>query len=116
MSKDSNRNDNIVCRKLLNQVNRNIINTIATDGNCTYHKVINRGYHRDCKRYIISKTETCLAEAYNSSLRGRFARFNRRTKSYSKSFHSVVGAVFLWMHREELFDNMARLANFGRNW
>ena len=98
ISKDSNRNDNIICRQLLEEIkgnnssnsvynsnnnnsinnnnnNNNVINIniIATDGNYSYDKVINKGYNKDCNKHIISKSETCLVESYNASLRGRLA-------------------------------------------
>ena len=78
------------------------IDIIATDGNYSYDKVINAGYNKDCNKHIISKSETSLVECYNGSLRGRFARFNRKTKSYSKSFDGIENAVFLWINRNLL--------------
>ena len=127
ISKDSNRNDNIICRQLLeeikgnssNSINNNNnnnnnnndiikINIIATDGNYSYDKVINKGYNKDCNKHIISKSETCLVESYNASLRGRLAMFNRRTKSYSKDFNSMNNAVFMWIHREFLMNNIRK--------
>lgn len=112
VSKDSNKNNNIVCRKLLNQINKNQINIIATDGNYSYHKIINAGWNNDCKKHIVSKSETSLVECYNGSLSGRFARFNRKTKAYSKSLSSVKDAVFMWINRILLIDNRRRYASF----
>lgn len=36
------------------------------------------------KNHIRSKSETCLVESFNSSLRDMLARLNRRTKRFSK--------------------------------
>lgn len=116
LSKDSNRNDNIVCRRLLNKIKNNnntiIINIIATDGNHSYNKVINKGYNnKDCNRHIISKSKTCLVECYNASPGGRFARFNRRTKSFSKSIISVYNTLLMWINRDILIENRRRYAS-----
>ena len=52
--------------------------------------------------------ETCLVEAWNSSLRGRFARFNRKTKSFSKSIKSVYNTVLMWVYRDVYLQNIKR--------
>lgn len=36
------------------------------------------------KTHIASKSETCLVESFNSSMRDMLARLNRRTKRFSK--------------------------------
>lgn len=74
----------------------NTINIIATDGNYSYDKVINSECNKDCKKHIISKSETCLVESYNSSIRDTFARFRRRTKCYSKSLKMVYYSMLMW--------------------
>ena len=54
------------------------------------------------KRYKISqhhtanKAETCLIEAKNSSIRDCLARFNRKTKRYSKSLLMMELSLYLW--------------------
>jgi IS1 family transposase len=128
LSKNSDQNDGAVCRKLINQiVNFNSLDTIATDGNYNYGKFIttrnqiitdkNSGEKsiilRDCNKHIISKSETSSVECFNASLRGRFARFSRRTKAYSKSLNSAYNAVFLWVNRDLLLKNIKRYAGFG---
>ena len=50
ISKANNSNDNIICRLLLEEVKNNNnnntkIDIIATDGNYSYNKVINKGYN-----------------------------------------------------------------------
>ena len=96
--------------------NNTKIDIIATDGNYSYNKVINQGYNIDCNKHIISKSETCLVESYNGSLRGRLARFNRRTKSYSKSFNNMYDAVYLWVNRDMLIKNRRKYCSyFGKH-
>ena len=55
--------------------------------------------------------ETCLVESFNGSLRGRFARFNRRTKAYSKSFNNLKDTVFIWVNREQYLANIKVYSN-----
>jgi IS1 family transposase len=42
------------------------------------------GYYKIAKHHIASKSETCLVESFNSSLRDILARLNRKTKRFSK--------------------------------
>lgn len=138
ISKDCNGNDAIICRQLIDEIknnNKTKINIIATDGNYSYNKVINTKdivlidkdnkdnkdnnnnnnkliIKKDCDRHIISKSETCLVEAWNSSLRGRFARFNRKTKSFSKSIKSVYNSVLMWVYRDELINNRLKYISY----
>ena len=201
VSIDSNKTEDITCRKLLNDVLydndsnyklKNKINTIASDGNWSYHKIIKCNYRRivkikkdkkgkpikdkdnqikdkdkddqikdkdnnnkiiktikekyynnfnettinqyssydscinninymnynfiDCNKHIIDKAETTLVECKWSSLRGRFARFIRRTKAYSKSFNNLCDAVFMWIHRDLLIKNIVKYSSYyGKN-
>jgi hypothetical protein len=48
----------------------------------------------------------------NGSLRGRFARFNRRTKAHSKSYEGLYNAVFLWVNRNMLIENRVRYSSY----
>lgn len=52
--------------------------------------------YKIAKQHVASKSETCLIEARNSSLRDCVARFNRRSKRYSKSFLMMELSVYLW--------------------
>jgi hypothetical protein len=173
VSINSNKNEDIICRKLINRVlndcangdtddsvsynnsvfglNRNKIGIISSDGNWSYHRLVKcnqrkivkikkdkkgkflrdekdnlikettkREYKNnktllDCDKHIIDKAETCLVETMNGSLRGRFARFNRRTKSYSKSYTGLYNAVFLWVNRDMLLENRVRYSSYCRN-
>lgn len=91
----------------------NYIDIIATDGNYSYDKVINTNRYSiniDCNKHITDKKETCLVESYNGSLRERLARFNRRTKSYSKSFNNMYDAIYLCVNRDMLIKNRRKYA------
>jgi len=48
------------------------------------------------EKHIASKSETCLIEAKNSSIRDCLARFNRKTKRYSKSLEMMQLSLYLW--------------------
>ena len=68
----------------------NKINRITTDGNYSYDEVVNNTRNnKDCQKHVISKSETCLVESYNSSVRDTFARFRKRIKRYSKSIEMI---------------------------
>ncbi|GMO66370.1 MAG: hypothetical protein Ta2D_12460 [Rickettsiales bacterium] len=50
--------------------------------------------------YTVDKAETSLVECYNSSLRGRFSKFVRKTKAYSKSFDNLYNSVYMWINQK----------------
>ena len=50
--------------------------------------------------HIANKSETCLIESVNSRIRNYLARFNRRTKRYSKSIEMIEYSLYL------LFDKL----------
>lgn len=52
------------------------------------------------QKHIVTKAETCLVEAKNSSLRDMLARLNRRTKRYFKSLAMLRYSVWLWMKKD----------------
>ena len=56
-------------------IHRHKIDLIATDGNYNYATMF-----PNYQKHIISKAETCLVEAKNSSLKDMLARLNRKTK------------------------------------
>ncbi|GMO61896.1 MAG: hypothetical protein Ta2D_08090 [Rickettsiales bacterium] len=45
--------------------------------------------------YTVDKAEMSLVECYNSSLKGRFSKFVRKTKAYSKSFDNLYNSVYI---------------------
>lgn len=54
----------------------------------------------DFSIHIANKSETCLIESVNSRIRNYLARFNRRTKRYSKSIEMIEYSLYL------LFDKL----------
>lgn len=78
------------CKELLNKLKECTIDIICTDGNYAYDKCI-----PESTEHVITKSETCLVESYNSVLRYGLARLHRRTKCYSKSFEMLRLSVLL---------------------
>jgi IS1 family transposase len=78
----------------------NTIRYICTDGNYAYDKVIPNLCDTRITKHIIDKAETCLVEAYNSSMRDRLARLGRRTKAYSKSKEMLELSLAIWVERK----------------
>ncbi|HJK86898.1 MAG TPA: IS1 family transposase [Candidatus Megaira endosymbiont of Nemacystus decipiens] len=60
------------------------INYLCTDGYEAYSK------YNISKQHTTTKAETSLVESFNSLIRHYLARFNRKTKRYSKSFYSYI--------------------------
>ena len=54
------------------------------------------------KRYVITKAETALVESKNSLLRHYLARFNRKTKRYSKALDMISSSIWLLFYKELL--------------
>ena len=78
---------------------------ICTDGNFAYDKCISKPIE-----HIITKSETCLVESYNSVLRYGLARLHRKTKCYSKSEEMLRLSVLLLIHKFNLRDDFLYLA------
>jgi len=81
------------------QVRNNIV-MICTDANSCYDVAFKR--HGVPEQHIITKAETHLIESANSSIRDNLARFNRRTKRYSKSFEMLKITLDLFFY-DKLF-------------
>ena len=88
-----------VLRKLINKIGENNLKIVCTDGNFSYEEEL--GINADIK-HIVSKSETCLVESFNSVLRYYLARLQRRTKCYSKSLQMLELSVALLLKRETL--------------
>ena len=72
------------------------IGHIHTDGNSCYaEKFIEMGV---AHLHGIGKSRTHLVESTNSSIRDNLARFNRRSKRYSKKLDSTL---LLYFHRKQ---------------
>lgn len=67
------------------------IKWLCTDDYEAYKKI------QIAEKHVITKAETSLVEANNSSLRGKLARLNRRTKKFSKSVEMLRLTMFLFM-------------------
>ena len=87
--------------------NPNTLNTIdclCTDGHHAYDKVSNHPLFKyNIKHHIISKSETCLVESLNSSMRDKLARLKRKTKAYSKSQYMLEISLRLWSNFKDIF-------------
>lgn len=88
-----------VLRKLINKIGGNNLNIVCTDGNFSYEEEL--GMYPDIK-HIVSKSETCLVESYNSVLRYYLARLHRKTKCYSKSIQMLELSIALLLHSRML--------------
>ena len=53
-------------------------------------------------KHVVSKSETCLVESYNSVLRYYLARLHRKTKCYSKSIQMLELSIALFLHSRML--------------
>ena len=59
------------------------IGVLCSDGYEVYKK------YQIAERHFIGKSETCLVESKNSLIRNFLARFNRRTKRFSRSIEMM---------------------------
>jgi hypothetical protein len=89
------------------------INYLCTDGHHAYDKVYNT-YREHIGKHIVSKSETCLVESHNSSMRDRLARLHRKSKAYSKSIHMLTISINLWVYREEIFSNIDKYCGYSQ--
>ncbi len=60
------------------------------------------GKYKIATRHYMTKTETSLVESFNSLIRHYLARFNRKTKRYSKAIDMVVHSLTLLFNRNSL--------------
>ena len=80
-------------RWILHQISHHNIGIIATDANPVYASVLSE---YPSIQHVVTKSETCLVESLNSSMRDMLARLNRKTKRFSKSIHMLRQHVFMW--------------------
>jgi IS1 family transposase len=71
---------------------------MCTDGNKAY------GCYKIAERHIIGKSETCLVESFNSSLRDMLARLNRRTKRFSKCAEMLRLTLMMFFNKDIAYD------------
>ncbi len=65
------------------------IKILCTDGYEVYKQ------YKIAEKHVITKSETSLVESKNSLIRCFLARFNRRTKRYSKSIEMIIVSLKL---------------------
>ncbi|MDR3224386.1 MAG: hypothetical protein LBT03_02285 [Holosporales bacterium] len=68
-------------QKLWKKMKNKTTGTVCTEGNWSYSDVLSSKKIN----HLVSKSEACLVESYNSVLRRRSARLRRKTQAYSKS-------------------------------
>lgn len=73
------------------------ITTIHTDANSCYRLAFER--YGVPEPLIETKAETHLIEAQNSSIRDNLARFNRRSKRFSKTMEMLEMTLLLFFNR-----------------
>lgn len=76
------------------------IAAICTDANSCYELAFAR--HDVPEPHIVTKAETHLIESANSSIRDNLARFNRRSKRFSKSWDMLTITLELFFNRRNI--------------
>ena len=85
---------------------KNIVPNIAkicTDANSCYNIAFKR--FGVTEPHIITKRETHLIESSNSSIRDNLARFNRKTKRFSKTLEMLDTTLKLFFNRNLLWQH-----------
>jgi IS1 family transposase len=75
---------------------RKQIEAISTDANSCDAVAFSR--HQGPELHRMTKAQTHLIESFNSSIRDNLARFNRRTKRFSKSWEMLKITLDLFFH------------------
>jgi len=83
-----------IVRKL--ELKKYKINYLCTDGYESY------AYYKIAKKHIVTKAETSLVESKNSLIRHYLARFNRKTKRYSKAFDMIYHSIIILFYKSLL--------------
>lgn len=87
------------------------INYLCTDGHHAYNEVFNK-YKNNIKHHIVSKSETCLVECFNASMRDRLARLKRKSKAYSKDINMLKISLNMWMNSNTIFSNINKYCGY----
>ena len=58
--------------------------------------------YRISKTHIMTKKETALVESKNSIIRHYLAKFNRKTKRYSKAIDMIENSIFMLFNKNRL--------------
>ena len=84
-------------KPLAKRIKNNYNVDISTSG---YYAVYNQ--YIVGKQHVMTKKETSLVESNNSLLRHYLARFNRKTKRYSKAIDMVENSILLLFNKNIL--------------
>lgn len=60
------------------------------------------GQYKIANKHYFTKAETALVESFNSLLRHYLARFNRKTKRYSKAMDMIYNSILLLFNKNLL--------------
>ena len=60
------------------------------------------GQYKIAGRHIMTKAETSLVESKNSLIRHYLARFNRKTKRYSKAIDMIENSILMLFNKNML--------------
>ena len=79
-----------------------VVAHIYTDGNSCYSEAFAEHGVPEPHTIAPGKSQTHLVESMNSSIRDNLARFNRRTKRYSKSLELLHDTLLLFFNKNIL--------------
>lgn len=68
---------------------------------CSDHYDVYSKY-RIAKKHYMTKAETSLVELFNSLIRHYLARFNRKTKRYSKALDMIYNSIMMLFNKNLL--------------
>ena len=77
------------------------ISHIYSDANSCYHVAF--AEMKIPEKHTMTKRETHLIESSNSSIRDNLARFNRKTKRFSKSLFALKDTLKLFIYKDLFF-------------
>ncbi len=60
------------------------------------------GKYRIGDKHYFTKKETALVESFNSLIRHYLARFNRKTKRYSKAIDMIYNSILMLFNKKLL--------------
>jgi insertion element IS1 protein InsB len=60
------------------------------------------GKYRIADKHYMTKAETSLVESFNSLIRHYLARFNRKTKRYSKALDMIYNSIMMLFYKDLL--------------
>jgi IS1 family transposase len=99
----------IDCAKELYNKTKRVVGNIAkiyTDANDCYKSAFADLGVSDLHLVAKGKSETHMIESINSSIRDNLARFNRRSKRYSKCYKMLENTLLLFFNRKQFCVSM----------